>query len=93
VSITGESECKAHVIARLSERLNGLGSPSDRIVESVLHHRHPGGHDQRICSIERRIVGAGFEGDLEPFDAPWDSRHCRILDPDGNAIDLFAPLP
>jgi hypothetical protein len=38
-------------------------------------------------------VGAGFEGDLEPFDAPWDSRHCRILDPDGNAIDLFAPPP
>jgi uncharacterized glyoxalase superfamily protein PhnB len=40
-----------------------------------------------------RIVEAGYEGGLAPFDAPWSSRHCRVLDPDGNAVDLFAPLP
>ncbi|MEA3510448.1 MAG: VOC family protein [Actinomycetota bacterium] len=39
------------------------------------------------------IVRAGYDGGLAPFDAPWGSRHCRVLDPDGNAIDLFAPLP
>ena len=39
------------------------------------------------------VVGAGYEAGLEPFDAPWGSRHCRVFDPDGNAIDLFAPLP
>ena len=46
-----------------------------------------------VDAVYARIVGAGFESGLEPFDAPWGSRHCRILDPDGNAIDLFAPLP
>ncbi|MCJ7779651.1 MAG: VOC family protein [Acidimicrobiia bacterium] len=46
-----------------------------------------------VDTVYGRIVGAGFEDGLEPFDAPWGSRHCRILDPDGNAIDLFAPLP
>lgn len=46
-----------------------------------------------VDAIYGEIVGAGYRGGLEPFDAPWGSRHCRILDPDGNAIDLFAPLP
>jgi len=46
-----------------------------------------------VDTVYSGIVEAGYEGDLEPFDAPWGSRHCRVLDPDGNAIDLFAPLP
>jgi catechol 2,3-dioxygenase-like lactoylglutathione lyase family enzyme len=46
-----------------------------------------------VDAVYSEIVGAGYRGGLEPFDAPWGSRHCRILDPDGNAIDLFAPLP
>jgi catechol 2,3-dioxygenase-like lactoylglutathione lyase family enzyme len=39
------------------------------------------------------LVNAGHTAELEPFDAPWGSRHCRVLDPDDNAVDLFAPLP
>lgn len=46
-----------------------------------------------VDAVYARIVAAGFVGGLEPFDAPWGSRHCRILDPDSNAIDLFALLP
>jgi catechol 2,3-dioxygenase-like lactoylglutathione lyase family enzyme len=46
-----------------------------------------------VDTVYGGIVGAGYEGALKPFDAPWGSRHCRILDPDGNAIDLFALLP
>lgn len=46
-----------------------------------------------VDSVYAGILRAGYEGDLEPFDAPWGSRHCRVLDPDGNAIDLFALLP
>lgn len=40
----------------------------------------------------RTIVNAGYIAGLEPFDTPWGTRHCRIFDPDGNAVDLFAPL-
>jgi len=46
-----------------------------------------------VDALYAGIVKAGYEAGLEPFDAPWGSRHCRVLDPDGNAIDLFAPLP
>lgn len=38
------------------------------------------------------LVGAGHRGHLEPFDAFWGQRYATVLDPDGNPVDLFAPL-
>jgi uncharacterized glyoxalase superfamily protein PhnB len=38
------------------------------------------------------LVGAGYRGRLEPFDAFWGQRYATVLDPDGNPVDLFAPL-
>jgi len=38
------------------------------------------------------IVIAGFASGLEPWDAFWGQRYARVVDPDGNAVDLFAPL-
>jgi catechol 2,3-dioxygenase-like lactoylglutathione lyase family enzyme len=40
-----------------------------------------------------RLVAAGHAGYLEPFDAFWGMRYATLLDPDGNAVDLFASLP
>jgi uncharacterized glyoxalase superfamily protein PhnB len=39
-----------------------------------------------------RITRAGFQGKTEPFDAFWGQRYATLLDPDGNAVDLFAAL-
>lgn len=39
------------------------------------------------------MVGAGYTGHLAPWDAPWGQRYSSILDPDGNGVDLFAPVP
>jgi len=39
------------------------------------------------------MVGAGYEGHLPPWDAVWGQRYASIHDPDGNGVDLFAPLP
>jgi catechol 2,3-dioxygenase-like lactoylglutathione lyase family enzyme len=38
------------------------------------------------------LVAAGYEGAVAPFDAPWGQRYAVVHDPDGNAVDLFAPL-
>lgn len=46
-----------------------------------------------VDAVYDHVIQAGYQGGLSPFDAPWGSRHCRVLDPDGNAVDLFAPLP
>jgi uncharacterized glyoxalase superfamily protein PhnB len=39
-----------------------------------------------------RLVGAGFAGKNEPYDAFWGQRYANVVDPDGNVVDLFAPL-
>jgi catechol 2,3-dioxygenase-like lactoylglutathione lyase family enzyme len=39
------------------------------------------------------LVGAGFDGHLPPWDAFWGQRYASVRDPDGNGVDLFAPLP
>jgi len=39
-----------------------------------------------------RLVGHGCEAVVAPFDAFWGQRYATVHDPDGNAVDLFAPL-
>lgn len=38
------------------------------------------------------LLAAGHHGELEPFDAFWGQRYAVVHDPDGNGVDLFAPL-
>lgn len=40
-----------------------------------------------------RVLDAGYAGHKAPWDAFWGQRYAVVKDPDGNAIDLFAPLP
>jgi catechol 2,3-dioxygenase-like lactoylglutathione lyase family enzyme len=39
------------------------------------------------------LVEAGATGIKPPWDAFWGQRYAQIHDPDGNGVDLFAPLP
>ena len=39
-----------------------------------------------------RLVDAGFRSKKEPYDAFWGQRYANVIDPDGNVVDLFAPL-
>ena len=45
-----------------------------------------------VDARHRDLVQAGYQSHLEPFDAFWGRRYATVLDPDGNPIDLFAPL-
>lgn len=38
------------------------------------------------------LTGAGATATLEPWDAFWGMRYAIVHDPDGNPVDLFAPL-
>jgi uncharacterized glyoxalase superfamily protein PhnB len=38
------------------------------------------------------VIEAGFTGKSEPWDAFWGQRYAQVVDPDGNDVDLFAPL-
>ena len=38
------------------------------------------------------LVAAGYASHKAPWDAFWGQRYAQIVDPDGNLVDLFAPL-
>ena len=46
-----------------------------------------------VDAVYRVMVAAGHQGVVEPHDAPWGARTCTLLDPDGNPVEVFAPLP
>jgi catechol 2,3-dioxygenase-like lactoylglutathione lyase family enzyme len=45
-----------------------------------------------VDATYRSLRAAGHRGHHEPWDAFWGQRYATVLDPDGNTVDLFAPL-
>ena len=41
----------------------------------------------------RSLVAAGHRAVASPHDASWGARVCCVLDPDGNAVELYTPWP
>jgi catechol 2,3-dioxygenase-like lactoylglutathione lyase family enzyme len=46
-----------------------------------------------VDRVYAELVAAGHPGYLAPWDAFWGMRYAVLHDPDGNGVDLFAPLP
>ncbi|MEO5840906.1 MAG: VOC family protein [Acidimicrobiales bacterium] len=47
---------------------------------------------EEVDRVYATVISGGFTGHLEPWDAFWGQRYATLHDPDGNAVDLFAPL-
>lgn len=45
-----------------------------------------------VDSLYYRAVAAGYDSMRVPWNAFWGQRYAVLLDPDGNLVDLFAPL-
>ena len=45
-----------------------------------------------VDALFEKLTTAGHSGLLKPYDAPWGQRYATVADPDGNWVDLFAPL-
>jgi uncharacterized glyoxalase superfamily protein PhnB len=45
-----------------------------------------------VDETHARVVAAGFTSKKAPYDAFWGQRYATVVDPDGNAVELFAPL-
>ena len=62
----------------------------------------PGGHRMGLAflcdspaEVDRlydTVVKAGYASHKAPWDAFWGQRYAQVNDPDGNVVDLFAPL-
>ena len=49
-------------------------------------------HPATVDATHDELVAAGSRSHLAPWDAFWGQRYATVLDPDGNAVDLFAAL-
>jgi uncharacterized glyoxalase superfamily protein PhnB len=45
-----------------------------------------------VDAVFADMTAAGFHGEMPPWDAFWGQRYAVLHDPDGNGVDLFAPL-
>ena len=50
------------------------------------------GSPAEVDALFEKVTAAGYSGQLKPYDAPWGQRYATVADPDGNWVDLFAPL-
>jgi catechol 2,3-dioxygenase-like lactoylglutathione lyase family enzyme len=102
LDIPQEADLEGHVEVGLPGGIKLLFDTVE-VVRSFSHWESPsGGHriglafecdDPRDVDVRyEELTGLGYEGHLEPFDAFWGQRYATVLDPDGNPVDLFAPL-
>lgn len=45
-----------------------------------------------VDDVYAKLIAQGVPSHKEPWDAFWGQRYAQIKDPDGNIVDLFAPL-
>ena len=50
------------------------------------------GSPAEVDAAHARLVAAGYENYKAPWDAFWGQRFARVIDPDANVVNLFAPL-
>ena len=50
------------------------------------------GSPAEVDAIYTDLMAAGCQSRREPWDAFWGQRYAVVLDPDGNGVDLPAPL-
>lgn len=49
------------------------------------------GSPAEVDSLYAELAADGH-GRTEPWDAPWGQRYAQVADPDGQSLDLYAPL-
>lgn len=50
------------------------------------------GDAKGVDAVYAAVIAAGHRSIRAPWDAPWGQRYALVADPDGNTVDLFAPL-
>jgi catechol 2,3-dioxygenase-like lactoylglutathione lyase family enzyme len=50
------------------------------------------GSPQDVDRVYAELLDAGAASYKRPWDAFWGQRYAQVTDPDGNVVDLFAPV-
>ena len=98
-----ESETEGHVEATLPGGLRFMLDTEETVRSFDSEWSPPSGvhriafaflceSPEDVDGVYRELVDAGAQPHKEPWDAFWGQRYAELKDPDGNVIDLFAPL-
>ncbi|MBK8904804.1 MAG: VOC family protein [Anaerolineaceae bacterium] len=102
MAIPAEMDHEGHVEVTLPGGLRLAWDSLEVILSFNDEWQTPVGHRMGIAflcdspgDVDRlydEVVAAGYEGHKPPWDAFWGQRYAQVKDPDGNLVDLFAPL-
>ena len=83
----------------LAEATSELDATGDRLAQAVIRLTDASVAEAchlpdaaAVDALYEQLTEAGHHGELAPFDAPWGQRYASVNDPDGNGVDLYAPL-
>ena len=104
IEVPAEADNEPHVEATLANGSRIAWDTTEVIRSFDPSYAAPGGGGHRMAmafacddpadvdAVHEDLVGAGYASHLAPWDAFWGQRYASVLDPDGNSVDLFAPL-
>jgi catechol 2,3-dioxygenase-like lactoylglutathione lyase family enzyme len=104
IELPADADAQPHVEAALPGRLRLAWDTLDNVRSFDPGHPAPSGPSgiglaflvadpAAVDATYDRLVAAGYDGHKAPWDAFWGQRYAMLRDPDGNAVDVFAPLP
>ena len=102
IDIPAEANTDAHVEATLPGGLRLAWDSAEMMAGIHGDWPTPQGHRMTLAflcddadavdTLYAKVVAAGYDSRKPPWDAFWGQRYAVVADPDGNLIDLFAPL-
>lgn len=104
VDVPSGQEQAPHAEARLPSGMTLAWDPVDTVRGFQPDYELPTGENRigfafragSAAEVDRAYaeVTAAYPGSAHtpPWNAPWGQRYATVLDPDGNSIDLYAPL-
>ncbi len=102
MDIPAEMDSEDHVEVVLDGGLRVAWDTLELVMSFSDHWIEPAGHRMGLAflcdspaDVDRvytLVIGAGYARVKEPWDAFWGQRYAQVSDPDGNPVDLFAPI-
>jgi uncharacterized glyoxalase superfamily protein PhnB len=103
LDIPAEADAEPHAEATLSGGLRLMWDTEETVRSFDAEWQRPSGGPgvsvaflcEDAAGVDRlfaELVSVGATPHREPWDAFWGQRYATLRDPDGNGVDLFAPL-
>ncbi len=102
MDIPPEADTEGHVEVVLAGGLRMAWDTLEVVQSFNDHWPTPTGHRMGLAflcdgpaevdALYEKVTAAGYGSHKAPWDAFWGQRYAVVIDPDGNLIDLFAPL-